>query len=107
MENQQDGLGLMFKSITMLKAIIHYKVLKMLEVLKILPNIICPVGLALHSLSLWALSRTWLQPLYNSSLASLASSAAAAGAAKCFSTKAAKSSRSLLPLYSSAFSPFL
>jgi len=47
MENQQDGLGLMFKSIIMLKAIIHYKVLKMLEVLKILPNIICPVGLAL------------------------------------------------------------
>ena len=37
---------------------------------------------------------------YSSSLASLASSAA--GAAKCFSTKAAKSSMSLLPLYSSA-----
>jgi len=31
----------------MLNARIHYKVLKMLEVLKILPNIICPLGLAL------------------------------------------------------------
>jgi len=46
MENQ-DGSGLIFKSITMLNARIHYKVLKMLEVLKILPNIICPLGLAL------------------------------------------------------------
>ena len=37
---------------------------------------------------------------YSSSFASLASSA---GAARCFSTKAARSSRSLLPLYSSAW----